>query len=152
MKQETKERKRRMREVAPFYRRINDQVDRCFYCDYPRQCLDHVPPLVMVSDYYDIREMKKRDVKLLLLPSCSDCNNYLGMKPLFSIPERLEYLDKRYSKLISQTEGLWSEAEIEELGPGLKSFIESNDQVIRIFANKLSNVQEKLFFLEDKYR
>ena len=57
--------------------------------------------------------------------ACRECNSSIGAKALFTLAERKRYVKesirRRYRRILELPE--WTEAQLLELGPGLKDFV-----------------------------
>jgi len=97
----------------------------CIYCGMPANTKDHVIP------YSYLRNSKRRNNCApsvgQVVDCCAECNNLLGSKALFSVPERANEiavcLERRYRKELNAP--YWSEEEINELGPSLKKQVKA---------------------------
>ena len=110
------------------FRCIDDRL-KCVYCDFSRQCLDHVPPISVVRKI-GLKKIREESLNLFLLPSCNACNLALSSRPLGTYGERLSFLYSYYSKKI-ESKTLWGEDEIEELSGNLKMMIAAKQKFIR---------------------
>lgn len=101
----------------------------CAYCGDVRSTVDHVPPLSVVAKV-GMREIRKRDIDLLLYPCCTSCNSLLGARMLATYDERLLFI---YKSLMNKIESvtLWSDDEIDELGGNLKRMVRARQLHIR---------------------
>jgi len=148
------ERKRLHRIYGQLYRRTkNFNLIECAYCQYPRQCLDHVPPLTALPSL-NVREYIKAGGKLILYPSCLQCNKYLSSRNIIDFYERLDYLSHKYSKKIDTIE-VWEKHELAEMGPLMTSYIKSHQHEVREYIHKLQNIENRMTDLllsdEDSY-
>jgi hypothetical protein len=134
------------KEVAFLYRRVTGiDLGRCAYCGFPRECLDHVPPLRLACDL-DIGAFVKDGGRLLLYPSCFECNEFLGKKDLPAYGQRLSFLWERYGNLIrTQT---WEQWELAELGPGLRPYITARQKANMRWIDKIRAVEQRLIELD----
>ena len=139
-------RESRQRELSALYKRTTRYpLSVCSYCGFPRQCLDHVPPL-KIADSVDIQDFRFRGGEFILFPSCLECNALLGAKALCTYQERLHFLYTAYIKRI--TERSWSRAEMEELGRGLKAFIEARQYINAIRIEKLRGIESRMLEID----
>lgn len=92
--------------------------ERCYYCGQLAGTVDHVPPLSVYSALPNRDEYQPK-----LVSCCSECNSLLGASPLLTLGRRRVYIRKalkhRYRKILSAPD--WSEEELDELGPNLRS-------------------------------
>jgi len=101
------------------YREVGElQVDPCVYCGIPATGWDHVPPLCIVANLSDLGINKRR---LQKLPSCSECNSFLGASNIDNVSDRrrhvLSRLEAKYRHHLKMP--CWDEDELAELGSGL---------------------------------
>ena len=129
-KMKNKERLRLLRTYAMHYKRADVDLAICAYCSFPRQCLDHVPPLAWIETF-DIDKYKNRGGEFLLYPSCARCNGWLGHKELFTYSERLPYLYERYAKAVDKEATLWTKDEIDELGYSLQIMVKARQSLLK---------------------
>jgi hypothetical protein len=134
------------KEVAFLYRRATGiDLGSCAYCGFPRECLDHVPSLRIACDM-DVPEFVKQGGRLLLYPSCWECNTLLGKKDLPSYGQRLAFLWERYGQMIRTK--LWERHEIEELGPGLRPYIAARQKANARWIDKIRVVERRMIELD----
>ena len=92
----------------------------CIYCGLPADTRDHVPPLNRVEDYQHIGLAQEFYLKV---PSCKQCNSLANEHLQDSIFDRIEFvkdkLARKYARLLKSAH--WTEDELEELGPVLRS-------------------------------
>jgi hypothetical protein len=96
-------------------------MPNCTYCGaWDGDNRDHViPASYSQSVPYRKKTFRQKDT----VPCCQECNVLLGARLCFTIPSRAAYLlgtyERRYKKLLNQPD--WSDEEIEELGPSLRT-------------------------------
>ena len=92
----------------------------CIYCGLPSNQRDHVPPLSRVEQYQQIGLKQEFYIKV---PSCAECNHMASDFLQDSIFDRIEFVKdkiaRKSSRLLRSAE--WSDKELEELGPILRS-------------------------------
>lgn len=93
-------------------------MPNCTYCgSWDGNHRDHVIP----ASY----GQAKKNFKCETVPACGECNVLLGDRLYFTLPSRAAYLmgvyQTRYKKLLKQPD--WSDEEIEELGPSMRTSI-----------------------------
>lgn len=107
----------------------------CVYCGDYYQCRDHIVPVAWESVY---RTYRPGDT----VPCCSECNSYLGDRPIFTLEDRAHYLVDAYitkrRDILSYP--LWTEAEIEALGYSLREPIRRTMYLKDLYRLKLSNL------------
>lgn len=109
---------RRYVKFAPY----GDNV--CSYCGDPADTLDHCPPLMLAylrgTDWFDVRGLR-----FYLFPACRECNSSLGQCRKLSLDDRRELLRKKYWRKYWRVVDAadWSEAEVDDLGPNLRSVL-----------------------------
>ena len=134
-----------LREARGLYKRVRlKRYDKCFYCDFPAECQDHVPPVSLIAAILRVFP----DVKLtpVLVPACAECNNLLKDDLSYTPKERLSFLAERYGYLIGRFNSSWTDEEIAELGYNLKNFIKSHTRLLRRRSEKYYRIKHKLFF------
>ena len=116
----------------------------CHYCGAPASTKDHIIP---IGYNYNQRPDRHRSKGGETVDCCSECNSLLGAKALFSIQERAheiaECLERRYKKELNAP--IWSEEELEELGPTLQKQIKAKqflrDEILERTRNAVSVAQ-----------
>jgi hypothetical protein len=133
-------------EVTALYRRPTGfDLGKCAYCDAPRECLDHVPPLRLACDL-DVGEFMKAGGRFLLYPSCFECNAFLGKRDLPSYGQRVAFLWEHYGNLIRTR--TWEAWELAQLGPGLRPYITARQKANARWIDKLRAVERNLIELD----
>ncbi len=109
----------------------------CAYCGDMAQAWDHVFPHCADAAGY------KRQWNRGVLPCCHDCNSRLSSSIFETLTDRLAHLAglvrRKYKKLLSGPE--WTDEDIEEMGPGLRS-------AMRTARLQRKLVEARLWFLE----
>ena len=114
---------------------------KCTYCGWPKDDIDHCPPLIWVynlgSDYF-----KSRGIRFRLIPSCTECNQALGSERLFTVVERCAYLHQRYRKKYERFRKvvIWDRREIEELEGHVRKQVENFSTVLGAIDRRLENI------------
>ncbi len=91
-------------------------MDACVYCGETATDRDHVIPVSSKasSRHYDCETV----------PSCRQCNNWLGARYLITVEDRTAYIAGRLAAALAKLKMVdWTPEEIDELGPRLKSKI-----------------------------
>jgi 5-methylcytosine-specific restriction endonuclease McrA len=115
----------------------------CAYCGEPRECLDHVPPLSLVSKL-GMKVIRENNIELIKVPACSKCNLTLGSRRLATYADRLVFLYERLSRDLS-TKVLWTKEEIEQLSGNLKQMVKNSQlKIQRDIINRLAVMQNNL--------
>jgi hypothetical protein len=101
-------------------------MPNCTYCGaWDGDNRDHVVPVSYNQNVYRKKGGRKNVSYKNTVPCCKECNVLLGDRLYFSIPSRAAYLlgtyERRYKKLLKQPD--WSEEEIEELGPSMRTSV-----------------------------
>lgn len=106
--------------------------ERCLYCGMPKQSLDHVPALSWVGAYGS-EYFVNYGYKFLLVPCCSECNNWLGSLKKFTLLERVTHVENKiWQKYEPYINGpVWEEDEIAEMGRKFRQTLR-NAEVLRI--------------------
>lgn len=148
-----KERREKLNKYSLYYKRlINCDQYVCFYCGFPRQCLDHCPPLSVV-DTIDIKKYLKMGGKFHLVPSCIECNKLLQSYPSPDKYSRMDFLFSKYEKKLNSRE-IWSQTEINELGHNLKTLVLTQQSKLHRWNKKLYQIDSKMLSynpIEDDY-
>lgn len=126
-----------------YERHYMEQPNRCFYCDEPMTCLDHVPPLSSMEGL-NTAELRRYGIPMLLIPACTDCNTMLGDRHLLTVAERLDYLENKLARELDKKFTLWSEDEINELGPSLQNVVRAKQRKLRDKVSRLRKIQERI--------
>lgn len=92
--------------------RVRLRGDWCIYCGEPAQTDEHFPP-------------KSYTMRGVIIPACRECNLFAGTAYCADFAERARHvhtkLRKKYGRLLAVPE--WSQEEIAETGPGIKSVL-----------------------------
>jgi len=126
-------------------------LQRCFYCDQPRETLDHCPPLAMI-EHCDLQELREQNVPLVLVPSCFACNADLGAKRLWTPRERLAYLHQKLTQKIDKYFRAWTPEDVASLGYSLRVMVESKQSKVRGWVERLRGVEQRMLSLDDDPR
>lgn len=99
--------------------------DHCVYCGDRGDTSDHFTPLSVAKQMQDVGIVVTGKVKL---PSCRECNALAGAKLFDTIAGKKRWirseLRRRHAKLLAFKD--WSEDELDDLGPDLRTTIESS--------------------------
>ncbi len=125
-----------------YHRVIGFNMMTCAYCGDERYCLDHVPSISLVSGI-NIENYMKAGGTFKLYPVCKQCNTYLGKTIATSYYERLSHLSIKYDEKLGKME-VWTDYEISQMGPGMKSVIQAQQYKIETMRNKQSAVEEQI--------
>jgi hypothetical protein len=107
----------------------------CMYCGMPSQAIDHVPALARVASLFD--DGLGPD-ELKLVPSCGQCNAWLGHKPLDDIKSRAKYVRDRIADLLRPLRTLdWQDDEVAELGHNLRSMVRASMVKVSVLKYRL---------------
>lgn len=126
-----------------YKRHFLDEGFYCFYCGDPASCLDHLPSLSLMPDI-SLEEIKKRKIACSLLTVCEECNSSSSAKKHFYPIDRLVFLESHYEKQFKKMKSLWTNDEIEELGPSLKEYIKARQERINRYIDKIRGIQKRL--------
>jgi hypothetical protein len=119
-------RARNRKQYEIYHRRYKSIIksNKCYYCNDPADTQDHVPALYEVytrgPDFFE-----EKGILFWLVPSCAACNSILrtdGWTPDQRAKMVYDYYTTKYSKLIGSPR--WTEEELCELGPNLRSLVE----------------------------
>lgn len=134
-----KSRQARLKVISGQYKHFCDEDSRhrCWYCGDPSDTLDHCPS-VSAAYAYGPETLANNGIKLLLIPSCRECNNLLGDVAIF-VPEQRGYfiyemLNHRYRKT-----NKWKEFAEEEVRGGsfLEKFLKNSTTVKKAVERRL---------------
>lgn len=108
----------------------------CTYCGDFYECRDHVIPVSWTG-------LPRRYAPGDVIPSCNECNTFLGDVPIFNIPERAAYLipiyrDRRWKWLRFPK---WTDGEVSHLGYGLKVSVERRGYLQKVYEAKIANLE-----------
>jgi hypothetical protein len=112
----------------------------CFYCSDPADTLDHVPPL-SAMEVLNKEKRKKEQIPAVLVPCCRECNSALGSRQLWTVFDRLMYLESYYDAYFKRQKMLWSEEEIEELGYSLRESVRHRQDKLDRYRDKIRAIQ-----------
>jgi hypothetical protein len=102
----------------------------CVYCGEPYDVMDHVPPLHYVA------RVKTTTIPILV-PSCGECNRYLGGLLLLTLRDRAAHvsskLRKKFASLLSAPE--WTQSDLRELGDEMRRDVERSVNLRPYVAN-----------------
>lgn len=109
----------------------------CTYCGVPADSIDHIPPQCMrntLKDLGDYIGVWKE------VPACLWCNSTLGSLALLTITDRRDYIKKvirrKFKKLLASP--VWSDADIEECGEGLRAYLFDQREQARLIRDRLA--------------
>ena len=109
----------------------------CTYCGLPASDDEHVLPQTYVSRFTDLHGVLPE--KLLIVPSCRECNVLAGRAVFQTIQEKRHYihgkLQKRYRAVLEIP--AWSESELSELSPALAQYVRLGLERKAIILNRL---------------
>ena len=112
----------------------------CFYCADPADTLDHVPPL-SAMDILDKKKRQKERIPAALVPCCRECNGALGARQLWTVFDRLLYLESYYDAFFKKQCMMWTEEEINELGPSLRESVRHRQDKLERYRDKIRAIQ-----------
>lgn len=115
----------------------------CFYCGDMAESVDHVPPLTWVESK-TIKEWKKSRIPFVRIQCCMECNKLLGNKPLFTVQERVEYLEKKLLDQYEKRSTLWSKEEISEMSLMFQRQIIAKQNQAKHLLTRARGLQERL--------
>lgn len=121
---------------------LNHRPGTCFYCGDLKSEHDHCPPLSWVDAV--ITEKHNLGIELLRIPSCSDCNNILGDKPLFTPLERVQYIHEKLSAKYERGFTLWSDEELEEMSSDFQRVIKARRKKLSFLLERVKGSEWRL--------
>lgn len=117
--------KSRGKDVSRLYTRAEVGTwSRCAYCDWNADSIDHVPALSILRKWGP-EYFRHMGVDLTTYPSCRECNSVLSVAPVYTLAERclilIGHYRVKYRRVL--TLEVWTDAELRELGPTLRSAV-----------------------------
>lgn len=119
----------------------------CFYCGDPAEGLDHVPPLSLI-DTMPYERRKASRIPATLVACCSECNSALNNRRLVNVEERLEFLESYYDAKFKTQNAMWTEEEIQELGPSLQNSVRCRQEKLQRYVHKIRAIQRRHMMTE----
>ena len=119
----------------------------CFYCNDPADGLDHVPP-VSVIDSMPYQQRKRFGIPAATVPCCAECNSALSNRVLTTVEDRLLYLESYYDKHLTKQQSMWTEDEINELGPSLQNGVRARQEKLQRYVHKIRAIQMRQIRIE----
>ena len=109
----------------------------CIYCGVPANSRDHFVPKSYVQKMSHILAYVKKSS--VIVPACIECNSTAGAKVFLTISEKRRYIQskyrEKYQKLLESPD--WTESELAELGPTMKSHVVSSQNTKRLLRQRL---------------
>jgi len=106
---------------------------KCIYCGSDAECREHVIPVSYTSDRRSYDESRE-----WIVPACNTCNGIAGCNVYFTIPEKAEYILKkfksRYRRILEMPS--WTESELAELDYTLREMTFANIVAKRVAFEK----------------
>ena len=115
----------------------------CFYCGDVAGTVDHVPPLSWVESK-TTKEWKKSKIPFVRIQCCVECNRMLGSKPLFTVYERVEFLEKKLLDQYEKRSTLWSKEEIAEMSAMFQRQIIAKQNQAKQLLARARGLQQRL--------
>ena len=119
----------------------------CFYCGDPAEGLDHVPPLSLL-DGMPYEQRKRSRIPAVTVACCSECNSALSSRKLVTVDERLDFLESFYDAKFKKQSAMWSQEEIDELGPSLQASVRARQEKLQRFIHKIRGIQRRARLIE----
>lgn len=113
------------------------QPNRCFYCGDIASELDHCPSLDIAASLGD----GWHRVPHYLIPACKECNARLSDRPLLTPCTRAAYLARRLERDYERFGGLWTKAEIAEMGPSFQQSLRYRQRWMEDIARRVHALQ-----------
>lgn len=111
----------------------------CYYCGIPATSEDHVLPLIVYRELLAMNEPPEKK-RLLVVPSCHECNVLLTDNIFPSLQARKKYLKRRlrsrYQHIIHIPR--WEEWEMRELGENLQSYVRQGHDARTLLYDRLA--------------
>jgi hypothetical protein len=118
----------------------NDSGMDCAYCNECASEKDHIPPLVWVNNLGQ-EFFRNLGYSFLKVPCCSDCNSRLSKRDLFTHKERQVWLELRLIEVLVENSVEWTDEEIEELGPNLRSYVEARQRKRQALTRRIAFIR-----------
>jgi hypothetical protein len=114
-------------------------MDSCTYCGEWGDTRDHVTPVA----WNRVRRQNGPAPQKNTVPCCSECNSFLGARPLFTIEDRASYLAEALSKYHRKILALpnWSVDELAELGATVRRSVLAGLEQRKIVARRLARLR-----------
>lgn len=129
-----------LKEADEFVRMLPTE-SYCAYCGDHATQWDHVVPQTFLT------VSETRTFTSGVVPCCQQCNGHLSNMVFESLDERLDYVGwrvkRKHKKIIESPD--WSDAEIKELGPGLRRSVKNMADQKRLVANRLRYLERGTF-------
>ena len=91
----------------------------CVYCGLPAGTKDHLIPKTWTGE--------ARRHRVAVVPACAECNSAIGDRHGFGVHERRgvahDHLRRKHRRVLAAPD--WTQADLDELGPGLRSSVEA---------------------------
>lgn len=113
---------------------------KCFYCGDVATERDHCPP-VSWCDVTTEKTWIRFKVIFVTLQCCAPCNLTLGGKPIFTVLDRVIFLEQYLSNKFERIVSLWSNEEIAEMSPEFQRSIRARRKVVNALHARILHVQ-----------
>jgi hypothetical protein len=123
----------------PWFEELSESLG-CFYCGDLAGERDHCPPLSWVESRR-LSDWKRDGVRFVVVPACGHCNNLLGDRPLFTLVERAEFIERRLETLYEREAALWSEEEIAEMSPEFQRTLRARKRALVLLMDRVRTAQ-----------
>jgi len=116
---------------------------QCYYCGDMASVIDHVPAIAVAysygRDYFD-----QKNIPLITVSACRECNGILGSRPINTLNKRVKFvyetLIKRYERYLRMVD--WPEDELNELNGWLKDYVQTQ-------SNFKQFMERRFMYMED---
>jgi len=109
-------------------------VESCYYCGMPATEKEHVIPKAILRAFEDVGIEEIISRRKLLVRACRECNALLGSTYQTTLAERKAFLKAalrdRYRSVLKMKD--WTEEKLSELGPTLRTHVESAMRLKRL--------------------
>lgn len=109
----------------------------CAYCGEYALEIEHVIPRAIGMPTWTVM-------------SCQECNSLANAFPAACFTDKRDHirakLRKKYARVLRMPE--WDDSEIEELGPGLRSYVKAHHDARRVVSERISFTLEAQYSLE----
>ena len=124
---------------------------KCYYCGDPSDTTDHVPA-ISIAYSLGAERLNRRGFNLWKVSCCKECNFCLADRFILSPEKRGRwlydfYLKTRYRRFILNGGIKFTQDELDEFGPNLRSFLQ-NHKNVRDWLEHRFSYMENIFGIE----
>ena len=119
------------------YMEIETIGDTCIYCGVPANVWDHVPPIVLASNY---------EGTFILVPACRECNGFLNRLNTMDLEGRRRHIIGRIlarRKSVLNTPD-WDENELDEIEGWVNEYIKSELKKKKCLMDRMGHMMHNI--------